>query len=89
MTAEAQEVADIAPPQPRRDKRQKFVEIAEKRTINAIKAIRTISKLGNQAHYDYEERDVKKIVSVLNKEIEALKKRMTSSGAHETIEFKL
>ena len=72
-----------------RDKRQKFVQLAEKRTINAIKAIRTIAKLGNQTHYDYDEKDVRKIVAALNKEIEALKTRMISSGGQETIDFKL
>ena len=71
------------------DKRQKFIELAEKRTINAIKAIRVIAKLGNKAHYDYDEKDVKKIVSSLNKEVEALKIKMTSSGGQEVIEFKL
>lgn len=71
------------------DKRQKFVELAEKRTINAIKAIRVIAKLGNKAHYDYNEKDVKKIASSLNKEVEALKIKMTSSGGQEIIEFKL
>lgn len=71
------------------DKRKKFVALAEKRTINAIRSIRTIAKLGNKAHYDYDEKDVKKIVSSLNKEIEALKIKMTSSGGQEVIEFQL
>ena len=75
--------------EPKRNKRQKFVQLAERRTINAIKAIRTIAKLGNHAHYTYSEYDVKKIVSALNKETEALKIKMTSNGAKETVNFKL
>jgi hypothetical protein len=70
-------------------KREKFVQLAESRTINAIRAIRVIGKLGNKSHYDYSDSDVKKIVGVLNKEIEALKQRMTSTGSREEVDFKL
>ena len=73
----------------KREKREKFVQLAERRTVNAIRAIRTIAKLGNKAHYHYDENDIKKISSVLQKEIEAFKIKMTSSKAQETIEFKL
>ena len=72
-----------------RDKRAKFVSLAESRTAAAIKAIRVIGKLGNQSHYDYSEADVRKIVAALNKEVDAMKARMTSSGGKETVEFKL
>lgn len=71
------------------NKRQKFVELAQKRTINAIKAIRVIAKLSNRSAYDYTEADIKKIASALQKEIEALKARMTSKESRETIEFEL
>lgn len=70
-------------------KRDKFVQLAGSRTVNAIKAIRVIGKLGNRSAYDYTEADVKKIASALSKEIEALKARMLSTGARETIEFEL
>lgn len=72
-----------------RPKRQKFVELAERRTVNAIRAIRVISKLGNKAAYEFDESDVKKIVTALTREIDALKARMTTSGGKETVEFKL
>lgn len=72
-----------------RDKRAKFVSLAESRTAAAIKAIRVIAKLGNQSHYDYSEADVRKIVAALNKEVDAMKARMMSSGGKETVEFKL
>jgi hypothetical protein len=71
------------------DKRKKFVELAERRTRNAIKAIRVVSKLGNKSAYQYDDADVKKIVSALNREIEALKSRMSASGGKELIDFKL
>lgn len=71
------------------EKREKFVQLAESRTVNAIKAIRVIGKLGNKSHYQYDDADVKKIASVLTKEIEALKARMTEQGGRVTVEFKL
>lgn len=70
-------------------KRDKFVALAGSRTVNAIRAIRVIGKLGNRSAYEYTEADVKKIASALNKEVEALKARMLSTGAKETIEFEL
>lgn len=70
-------------------KREKFVELAESRTVNAIKAIRIIGKLGNKNAYQFDDSDVQKIVRALNREVEALKARMSSSGGKETVEFKL
>jgi ribosomal protein L7/L12 len=72
-----------------RDKRKKFVELAEKRTRNAIKSIRIIGKLGNKNAYEYTPEDVKKIASALNKEIEAMKARMSHSGSKDTVDFEL
>ena len=70
-------------------KRKKFVQLAEKRTRNAIKAIRIISKLGNKNAYDYTEVDVKKIASALNKEVDALRARMSQTGSKDAIDFEL
>ena len=69
--------------------RKKFVELAENRTRNAIKAIRVIGKLANKNAYEFTEVDVKKIASALNREIEEMKKRMSSTGSKETIDFTL
>jgi ribosomal protein L7/L12 len=71
------------------EKREKFVRLAENRTINAIKSIRVIAKLGNKNAYQFDDSDVQKIVRALNKEVEALKSRMSSSGGKESVEFKL
>ena len=71
------------------EKREKFIQLAESRTINAIRAIRVIGKLGNKSHYQYDESDVKKIVNALNKEVDALKARLTEQGGRVTVEFKL
>jgi ribosomal protein L7/L12 len=71
------------------DKREKFIRLAEARTKNAIKAIRVISKLGNKNAYEFTENDVNKISKALFREIEAMKTRMSSSGAKESVEFML
>jgi hypothetical protein len=71
------------------DKRAKFVELAQSRTTNALRAIRVIGKLGNPSAYEYDENDVKKIVSALSKEIDDLKARMMKKGGKATVEFKL
>lgn len=73
----------------RAGKRENFVRIAENRTRNAIKAIRVIGKLGNKNAYDYTEADVKKIASALNKEVEAMRARMSQSGSKEAVDFSL
>jgi ClpP class serine protease len=70
-------------------KRQKFIELAESRTVNAIKAIRIIGKLGNKNAYQFDDSDVQKIVRALNKEVDALKLRMSSTGGKESVDFKL
>jgi ribosomal protein L7/L12 len=70
-------------------KNEKFVELAERRTKNALKAIRVIAKLGNKNAYEYTEADVKKIASALNREVDALKARMSQSGGKDVIDFEL
>lgn len=72
-----------------RTKRQRFVSLAERRTVNAIRAIRVIAKLGNKANYEYDEVDIRKIATALTREIDAMKARMTATGAKEAVEFKL
>jgi len=70
-------------------KREKFVNLAENRTRNAIKAIRVIGKLGNKNAYQFDDSDVQKIVRALSKEVDALKARMSSTGAKDSVDFKL
>lgn len=72
-----------------RDKRAKFIELAESRTVNAIRAIRVIGKLGNKSAYEYDDDDVRKIVSALSKEIDSLKARLTQKSGKGEVEFKL
>ena len=76
-------------PDRRAERREKFVELAESRTRNAIRAIRVIAKLGNKIAYEYTDADVKKIAAALDREVEALKVRMTSSGGKVSVDFTL
>ena len=83
----------VTSPQPEtkksQDKRAKFVELAENRTVNAIRAIRVIGKLGNKSAYEFDDSDVRKIISALSKEIDSLKARMTSKNGKGEVDFKL
>ena len=72
-----------------KDRRAKFVELAQSRTVNAIKAIRVIGKLGNKSAYEFDEADVKKIISALSKEVDALKSRLGQKSGKAEVEFKL
>jgi predicted site-specific integrase-resolvase len=45
--------------------------------------------LGNKNAYQFDESDVQKIVRALNKEVDALKARMSSTGGKESVDFKL
>lgn len=84
-------IGELALPKGGKDhaRRAKFIDLAESRTINAIRAIRVIGKLGNKAHYEYGEADVKKIISALSREIESLKTRMTDKVGKSEVDFKL
>ena len=71
------------------DRREKFVTLAERRTTNTIKQIRLIGNLSNRGNYVYSEKDVAKIVSVLNNEIKMMRERFMQEGARDKVEFKL
>ena len=50
-----------------------------------MKAIRIIGKLGNKSHYEYEEKDIKKIVGALSKEIEALRRKLSDQDGKDPV----
>ncbi len=59
-----------------RDKdRKDFVRLAEKRVLKTLNCIRLIGNLSNKSNYYYTERDVEKIFTTLNAEIEECKKK--------------
>lgn len=71
------------------EKREKFVSLAEKRVNRAIKDVRLIGNLSNKNNYAFTDKDVSKIVSVLEQEIKTLKVRFSADDAKAEPEFKL
>ncbi len=69
--------------------REKFIELAEKRVNKTIKDLRLIGNLANKSNYNYENTDVKKIVSCLRQELKILEKKFNESSPDSIQEFKL
>lgn len=69
-------------------KRQKFVALATKRVNRAIRDLRLIGNLSNRSAYAYGEEDVRKIVRVLQRELESLKVRFNGGESGDS-EFRL
>ena len=66
------------------DKREKFVVLAEKRVGNAITVISRIGNLANRNAYEFEDRDVRKIVKALDDEVSNVKARFAASKDRRT-----
>jgi hypothetical protein len=60
-----------------------------RRLRQQLRAIRVIGKLGNKSAYEYDDADVKKIISALSKELDALKCRLGQKNNKGEVEFKL
>ena len=89
MSEAAEQVTHLPRLSRSKDRREKFVRLAERRTAKAMKAIRVIGNLGNRSQYEYDERDVKKIIAALNAEVDQLRNRLSESDRKKAIEFKL
>jgi hypothetical protein len=72
-----------------RDKRSKFVELTNNRMNRAIRDIRLIGNLSNRAAYEYSEEDVRKVLKALQRELDSVRARFTSSGSGADGEFSL
>ena len=72
-----------------RDKRKKFIDLAESRVNRAIKDIRLIGNLANRNSYEYSEEDAKKIVRVLEKELDSAKARFLGDTGGKDTDFRL
>lgn len=89
MSEPAEQIAHLPRAFGVKDRREKFVRLAESRTTKAIRAIRVIGNLANKSQYEYDERDVKKIIAALNAEVEQLRNRLSESDRKKAVEFKL
>ena len=69
-------------------KREKFIELAEKRVNTAIKTMRLIGNLSNRNNYDYDDALVKEVISVLERELQDLKRRFSPEKTGDVRDFK-
>lgn len=62
--------------------RDNFVRLAESRTNAVLKSIRLLGNLSNRSNYSYQEGDVKKIFSEINKCLKESRAKFESSYKH-------
>lgn len=67
----------------RESKRDKFVRLAEARTNKILDMLRLLGNCSSKSSYDYTDEDVKKIFSVLEKEMKNTKNRFLGIEAKE------
>lgn len=72
-----------------RDKAAKFVELANRRVNRVIRDLQLVSNLANRQNYEYTEEQAKKIIKVLQYEVELVKQSFTLSGDSGKSVFKL
>lgn len=72
-----------------RDKRAKFVELANKRVNRAIKDLELVANLSNRRNYDFDEEQAKKIVKVLQNQMDLLKQSFLSGNSARQVTFEL
>ena len=72
-----------------RDKRQKFVDLAEARVNKSLKDIQLIGNLSNRSAYEFNEADIRKIFSALQKGLDTAKARFSRESDASGGEFRL
>ena len=72
-----------------RDKAAKFVQLANKRVNRAIKDLKLIANLSNRQNYRYTEDQAKKIIKVLQHEVDVVKQSFQANEDHDHSSFKL
>jgi len=72
-----------------RDKSAKFIELANKRVNRAIRDLRLVANLSNRQNYEYSDDQGRKIVKVLQAELEGLKRAFQTSETSDGSEFRL
>lgn len=72
-----------------RDKAAKFIELANKRVNKAIKDLQLVGNLANRQNYEFTDEQSKKIIRVLQQEVEQVKQCFQSTEEAGRGEFKL
>lgn len=70
-------------------KREKFVRLAEARTNKIIDMIQLLGNCSNQNQYEYTSKDVNKIFTAIQDELDAAKKRYNKQESQKGSKFKL
>ena len=70
-------------------KRDKFVRLAEARTNKIIDMIQLLGNCSNQSQYEDTQKDVTKIFSAIQTELDAAKKRFNKQESQKGSKFKL
>ncbi len=70
-------------------KRDKFVRIAEARTNKIINMIQLLGNCSNQSMYEYSQKDVNKIFSAIQNELDEAKKRYSKQDSQKGTKFTL
>ena len=60
-------------------KKDRFVRIGEARTNRVLEKIRLLGNCSNKNNYEYSEDDIKKIFSVIDKELRICKNKFNSN----------
>ena len=72
-----------------RDKRAKFLELATKRVNRTLKDLTLVSNLANRRNYEYTEEEAKKIIKVLQAELDSVKHNFSAGIQSSKSKFKL
>jgi hypothetical protein len=72
-----------------RDKGAKFIELANKRVNKAIKDLQLIGNLANRQNYEFTDEQARKIIRVLQQEVDQVKQSFQSTDETSRNEFKL
>jgi len=70
-------------------KRDKFVRLAEARTNKIIDMIQLLGNCSNLGAYDYTQKDVNKIFSAIQSELDAARKRFNKQESPNSSKFTL
>ena len=74
---------------PRETKKEKFIRLAEQRVNQILEQLRKLGNLSNKRNYEYDDSDIKKIFSELNKELKKAKGQFANNGIETSKRFKL
>lgn len=73
----------------KRDPRAKFVELANARVARAIKDLRLLGNLSNRKNYEYTDDEARKLLKVLEVELDVLKTKFRAKRSDHKNLFKL